>query len=64
MVNVLPDEIVKRLEEQNNTAILKTLSDAVIESDRKEESCTRYLKTPLVPKNAGEESSLIKSFLT
>jgi REP element-mobilizing transposase RayT len=28
-------EIVKRLEEQNNTAILKTLSDAVIESDRK-----------------------------
>jgi REP element-mobilizing transposase RayT len=28
-------EIIKRLEEQNNTAILKTLNDAVIDSDRK-----------------------------
>ncbi len=28
-------EIVKRLEEQNNAAILKTLSDAVTDSDRK-----------------------------
>ena len=28
-------QIVKRLEEQNNTAILKTLSDAVTDSDRK-----------------------------
>lgn len=30
----------------------------------KEESCTRYLKTPLMPKNADKKRLSLKSFLT
>ena len=48
-------EIVKRLQEQNNTAILKTLSDGVISSDRRREKLHQVFENSFDAKECRRE---------
>ena len=53
--------LIDRLEDHKNSVILKTLSDAVNNTDRKRGKKHHVLKVRLIVKNAGQKSFLYKN---